>query len=101
MVIRVDIDETICTSPTKDYNLAKPIPKRIKQINKLYNAGHQIIYWSSRGVCTGKDWYDLTIKQFKEWGVKYNSIELNKPYYDKLIDDKAFNSEEFFKNDYI
>lgn len=97
-IIYVDIDGTICTiSEGADYNKAKPILKRINHINKLYDEGHLIIYWTARGGTTGKDWTDITEKQLKEWGANYHTLICNKPAYDIFIDDKAFNSEEYFK----
>ena len=100
MVIRVDIDETICTSPPdRNYATATPIEERIKHINDLYDDGHTIIYWTARGATTGIDWREVTEKQFEKWGVKYHELHLNKPAYDLFIDDKNINSETFFKGE--
>jgi len=67
MVIRVDIDETICTSPPdRNYANATPIQERIEHINDLYDAGHTIIYWTARGATTGIDWREVTEKQFEK-----------------------------------
>lgn len=96
MIFYVDIDNTICTN-TEDGNYKKAIPnkKMIKLINELYDKGHDIHYYSSRGVVTGINHMQLTMKQFKKWGVLYESINLTKPYYDFIIDDKAINSDDF------
>ena len=48
MKIFVDIDNTICKTKGTDYLKAKPIFKNIDKINKLYNDGHEIIYWTTR-----------------------------------------------------
>ena len=98
MIIYVDIDETICHYEDKkrDYKLAKPITKNINKFNKLFDDGHEIIYWTARGSTTGIDWYDLTDSQLKKWGVKYKQFKVGKPYYDLFICDKAINSENFF-----
>ena len=97
MIIYVDIDETICKSPpTRDYSLAAPIPSRIEKINKLYDEGNTIVYWTARGTGSGIDWREVTEKQFQEWGVKYHELILKKPIYDLFIDDKNINSERFF-----
>ena len=95
MIVRVDVDETICTGPTepRDYEKSQPIVQNIDRINRLYDAGHTIIYWTARGSRTGKNWHSLTEKQLKEWGAKYHVLECTKPYYDLLIDDKAFTME--------
>ena len=80
MKIYVDIDETICITPeSRDYKLSKPIEDRIELINKLFDLGHTIVYWTARGYVTKIDWREVTEKQFQEWGVKYHEILFNKP----------------------
>jgi len=97
MIIRVDIDETICKyEGEREYPLAKPIQERIEKINKLHDDGHTIVYWTARGSVTKKDWAELTVAQLKEWGAKYHKVELGKPHYDLYIDDKSINSELYF-----
>ena len=97
MVIYVDIDETICRTPNnRDYRESEPMMDRIGKINKLYEDGNTIIYWTARGTLSGIDWREVTEKQFKQWGVKYHKLILKKPYYDLFIDDKNINSETFF-----
>lgn len=93
MKIFVDIDETICSNDQKrNYSNAKPIYENITKVNALYDKGNEITYWSARGSGTGIDWYNVTVNQFKEWGVKYHFLILGeKPIYDLLIDDKALN----------
>lgn len=98
MIIFVDIDETIClNSEDRDYNKSKPIFKNIEKINKLYEDGNTIVYWTARGTTTGIDWKNTTIEQFKSWGVKYHDLKFNKPHYDLFICDKAINSNIFFE----
>jgi len=100
-IIYVDIDSTICSSNGKNYlkyDDCIPYPKRIAKINKLYDEGNYILYWTARGTCTGIDWTELTTKQLKDWGCKYHKLILKKPYYDLFIDDKNINSEEYFNN---
>ena len=100
MKIFVDIDETISNTPeSRDYNDSAPIKSRIDKINKLYDEGNTIIYWTERGTETGIDWSEVTHKQFKDWGVKYSDLMFGKPAYDLFIDDKNINSETFFKHD--
>ena len=97
MIYYVDIDETICTYEEKrNYPEAKPIYKNIEKINRLYDEGHTVVYWTARGSVTGIDWSELTHKQLNEWGVKYTDIKLGKPNYDLFICDKAINTERFF-----
>ena len=75
MKIYVDIDDTICyydeivitREKGKDYSSAKPYKERIEKINKLYDEGHEITYWTARGTMTGIKWFNVTLKQLKEW----------------------------------
>ena len=107
MIIYVDIDETICTLGkhsgsrlTRDYGFAKPRSKQIEKINKLYDEGHEITYWSARGSTTGINWYDITYRQLQEWGCKFHDLSTGskgkyvKPACDLVIDDKAKRIEE-------
>jgi CMP-N,N'-diacetyllegionaminic acid synthase len=98
--IFVDIDETICYyKGNRDYNLALPILKRIEKINKLFDEGNEITYWTARGSVTGLDWYEVTKNQLKKWGCKYNNLSVGeKPHFDLYICDKSINSEAFFND---
>ena len=93
----VDIDGTICTNTHGAYPLAEPYTDRIQKLNQLFDEGNQMHYWTARGSSTGLDWYDLTLQQLKDWGVKYTSIGIGKPSYDVWVDDKALSDTEFFK----
>lgn len=98
MIVYVDIDETICNSPeSRDYSLASPIVKNIEKINKLFNEGNTIVYWTARGATTGIDWSVITKSQLIEWGAKFHEVKFHKPHYDLFICDKAINSIDFFK----
>jgi histidinol phosphatase-like enzyme len=89
-IIYVDIDETICkTSEDRKYENSEPIQQNIDKINKLYDEGNTIVYWTSRGSRKQINWYDLTYKQLNEWGVKFHELRVDKPYYDLFIDDKT------------
>ena len=80
MIIYVDIDETICEyDGVREYPLAKPIEKNIDKINRLYDSGNTIVYWTARGTTTGLDWQELTNKQLDEWGAKRHNVMLGKP----------------------
>ncbi len=101
MIIYVDIDETIAKRPAQDcidYTETVPWPENIEKINKLYDDGHKIVYWTARGSGTGIDWREVTEKQFDEWGVKYHELILKKPLYNVFIDDRNINAYEFFDN---
>lgn len=97
MLIYVDIDHTICDTDSTDYSKSTPMVDRIEKINKLYDEGNTIVYWTARGSVTGIDHSELTKKQFKNWGVKYHELRFGKPPYDIFIDDKNINSEVYFK----
>ena len=100
----VDIDGTICTQNhfkdgKRDYSQAKPLKNRIQKINKLFEEGNEIHYWTARGSQTGLDHKQLTSNQLKKWGCKYTSLRVgDKPHYDIWIDDKAIWSEDYFEN---
>jgi dTDP-glucose 4,6-dehydratase len=90
MNIFVDIDETICFyEGERSYPDATPWYESIAKINKLYDEGHHIVYWTARGSATGVDWKDLTEKQLSDWGVKHHELRMGKPSYDLLICDKT------------
>ena len=97
-IIYVDIDETICRSPSSgEYDKAVPIISNIQKINEFYESGSTIVYWTARGTGTGIDWREVTENQFEKWGVKYHKLKFGKPIYDLFIDDKNINSERFFQ----
>jgi uncharacterized HAD superfamily protein len=92
MIIYVDIDNTICSTEEKEYALAQPMLINIKKVNKLYDEGHTIIYWTARGTVSKKDFYMLTYVQLKKWGCNFHELKMGKPAYDLFIDDKNLNS---------
>jgi len=101
-IIYVDIDETICHRETSvdfgvthDYTKAKPIIENIEKINKLYDEGNTIVYWTARGSITNLNYYSLTESQLNKWGCKYHKLSVgDKPNYDLLICDKTKRIEE-------
>lgn len=102
-IIRIDIDDTICKDDPsysgEDMHIYKrkaPIKDRITTLNTLYDSGNTIIYWTSRGIESGKDWLDFTRSQLESWGVKYSSIICGKSKFDIFVDDKVENSEKYF-----
>jgi len=95
MIIYVDIDNTICYTEGMDYFNAKPRQDQIDKINKLYNEGNEIVYWTARGVGRKKDFSVMTQRQLDHWGCDYTRIETQKkPVYDLFIDDKSKRIEE-------
>ena len=97
--IYVDIDETVADyhpdDDRTDYNLASPIDINIDKINKLYDKGNTITYYTARGSVSGIDWYKITKAQLDQWGAKYHKlITGHKPAYDLIICDKSMRIEE-------
>ena len=98
MKIFVDIDETICFYDDVDrlgYKNAIPNKTNIDKINKLYDEGHEITYWTARGSFSGIDYLELTANQLDKWGCQYHKLSVGeKPNYDLLICDKTKRIEE-------
>jgi hypothetical protein len=94
--IYVDIDNTITVTKNDDYENAVPLYDRILIINKLYDEGNIITYWTARGTMSKINWYNLTKEQLKHWGAKHHLLLMGKPAFDVFIDDKAFRSDQFF-----
>jgi len=99
MNIYVDIDETICYYENeREYHLAKPIVGNILKINKLFDEGNKITYYTARGsvhVDRLDEYFSLTKEQLKEWGCKYHKLSVGeKPAYDLMICDKTKRIEE-------
>ena len=66
--IFVDIDETICFYggvKRLGYKNAIPNYDNIDKINKLYDKGNYIKYWTGRGAVSKVDYNELTKKQLK------------------------------------
>ena len=102
MIVYVDIDDTICKTIGTDYESAIPIADAIVRINKMYEAGHTIVFWTARGTILKRPKIKtLTETQLKTWGVKYHELKFGKPAYDWFIDDKNINSLDWLdgKND--
>ena len=99
MIYCVDLDNTLCTwEKNGKYENAKPFPERINKINRLYEQGHTILIDTARGTLHKKDWHTVTEKQLKDWGLKYHLLRTGvKLQADRYIDDRAINSEDFFK----
>ena len=105
-VVLVDVDETICFYPNeRRYDLAEPSKENIAKINKLYDEGWYVVYWTARGgsqksISLGKCYYEFTWRQLESWGCKFHDLSTGskgkyiKPACDLVIDDKAKRIEE-------
>jgi hypothetical protein len=99
----IDIDETICFfDDERVYENAVPNHFNIAKINKLYDSGWIIVYWTARGSSQPHNkerlsyLRELTALQLQKWGAKFHRLEMGdkKPLYDLIIDDKAKRIEE-------
>ena len=100
MIYCFDLDNTLCTNTNREYDNSQPIINRIKKLNELYDDGQTIIIDTARGSVTGINWFDVTKKQLDEWGVKYHTLYVGRKLnYDVIIDDKAINDLDFFKDE--
>ncbi len=109
----IDIDNTICRTVGNNYKKATPYKKKISLINKLYNNGHTIKYFTSRFMGRSKEntfkakqrGLNFTKKQLKRWNCKFHFLIFGKPSHDISIDDKSinFNSnwDKKVKNKYL
>lgn len=77
-----------------NYENAEPNQEMIDIINQLFDTGNTIVLFTARGYKTGIDWQEITIKQMKKWGVKYNELKFGKPDADYYIDDKNLTMQE-------
>tara|TARA_B100001057_G_scaffold493541_1_gene588184 strand:+ start:698 stop:1015 length:318 start_codon:yes stop_codon:yes gene_type:complete len=100
MKIYVDIDNTICSTNGMEYENSTPIIENIEKVNVLFE-NHTIIMWTARGTLSNKNYFELTYKQLKKWGVKFNELRMGKPAYDLLIDDKALNSIDHWNQENV
>ncbi len=93
-----DLDGTLCTNTEGDYEEALPFSERIQLVNKLFDEGNEITIFTARGSETGIDWQELTHRQLKFWGLKYNRLILGKPFAHKYIDDRGMSDIDFFRD---
>ena len=72
----------------------------------MFNEGHGIIFHTARGMGTFKNdgkkahekYYDLTLNQLNNWGVRFHKLIMGKPSGDLYVDDKGISDEEFFED---
>ena len=79
----------------------------LKTLNKWYDEGHYIIYFTARamGRFVGDPdavskatalMEDLTTEQLNTWGCKYHELLFGKPHADVFIDDKGVSDLNWF-----
>ena len=104
MIYVVDIDGTISNCPIGQYEKSEPMMDRIEKLNKLYDEGNSIVFYTARGMGrfdgdgqkAHEAFYDLTYNQLKSWGGKFDELLMGKLHAHYFIDDKGINSEDFF-----
>lgn len=100
LTIYLDVDGMLCPDYHERFRETwnKQRDEYIKFLNWVYDQGHKIIIYTSRGV-REKDSkaMDDTIKMINDWGLKYTKIDKTKPVYDFILDDKAIPSLDLFK----
>lgn len=93
-VYYVDVDNTVCHGDT--YETSEPDQEIIDKVNSLYESGkYVIIYWTARGSVGNKDWKKYTQNQLLSWGAKFHGVQINKAWFDRLVDDKNLTIDEF------
>ena len=76
MNIYVDIDETICYyEGEREYQYAIGIPENIEKINKLYDEGNKIVFFTAREY---KD-KGVTLSWLWKHGFKFHDLITDKP----------------------
>jgi len=106
-ILVFDIDGVLCPKligDGVDYSSLKPFPQAVETINKLFDAGYKIVFFTSRFMsrCNNnpreahKRGYEFTLNQLKKWGIKFHELHMGKIKADKYIDDKSI----FFQQDW-
>jgi|TARA_B110000208_G_scaffold121996_1_gene148900 hypothetical protein len=96
----IDIDDTICREEGLVIS-RQPFLNRIAKINELYDAGHEIVFHTARGLKSGRGeahYRSITEAQLELWGVKYHSLCFKQHDATYYIDDKNLNNNDFFND---
>jgi hypothetical protein len=92
-----DIDGVLCNQVEGNYQQAQPNRAMIALLNRLYDRGERIVLHTSRfmGRAQGnreeveRIGREFTERQLAGWGVRYHELQMGKPRYDYVIDDRA------------
>lgn len=102
----VDIDDTISYTTNRDWENAKPNVSLIHKLNKLYDEGWEVHYYTARGSISCKNreeaenvYKPIILKWFFKHNVKFTELSFNKPLGTYYIDDKAITPEDFLDLD--
>lgn len=89
MIYIVDVDDTLL-----DFMTFKPIQEMVDHINKKHIEGNYIYIHTARP----KKLKEITEKQLKKHGIKYNELVFDKIKAHITIDDSSVNSIDYLKN---
>ena len=102
----VDVDDTISYTTKRDWENAKPNLPLIRKLNKLYDEGWEVHYYTARGSLSCKNreeaeniYKPIILKWFFKHNVKFTELSFNKPLGTYYIDDKAITPEDFLALD--
>lgn len=92
MKIAFDLDDTVLTqgSPDNNYRDSKAKPHMVEVVNKLYDEGHEIYFFTARHF----KHFVYTEQVLKEAGFKYHGLVLNKISVHLFVDDRGFRWED-------
>ena len=102
-----DIDGTICSTIDGNYEESEPYLDKVEMVNKLYDEGSTIYFYTARGMrrhnlsyeSARREFYWFTHRQLRSWGVKFHKLFMGKPDGDIFIDDKGVHSGRFFADE--
>lgn len=94
-----DIDNTLVKTNGSDYENSVPIQHRIDRVNHLFDEGHSIYLFTARGMASGRDLYEFTANQVREFGIKHHQLIMGKPDVDVFVDDKAISVNDWDQKD--
>ena len=105
MRIVIDIDGVLFDEFNPDVNLRNPYNDRISYLNSLFEQGHEIIIYTSRGmkscnddpIAADKKYREMTTKQLNSWGLHFDRIYFGKPNADIYIDNHNMLMDDFFE----
>ena len=99
-----DIDDTISFTTARDWENARPNIQLIDKLNKLFDDGWEVHFYTARGSISCKTREEADIKYrkiildyFEKHGVKYTTLSFEKPLAQYYIDDKAITPEAFLE----
>ena len=75
----VDIYGTICYTEGSNYEDSEPMQERIERLNKLFDEGNEIHYWTARGARSVKIGQDLLRHNYKVGELQIYNNKLGKP----------------------